>query len=1037
MRRLSIVLIVLAAFCVRGWAEVEKGLVAHWDFDEGKGDVLHDRSGNNNHGKIHGAKWAKCGTGYALKFDGVDDYVDCGTGPSLDINGPITLAAWVCPLALPKGEPGVAGKFLESYALTYYKDGAYYWYISSGGNNVRGPFDPNAWTHVAGTFDGSTMRIYMNGIEFTSRKSKFKTVNHGKNFLMGCVFGDPTSDDINLRRTSFLLGLIDSVRVHNRALSQKEILQCYNLDAQDKGHEPFDMSRLDKFEIEPFFYPNQDKAVLSVNFRWVKPIPKGAELVVEMASVATGKLVGSKGLSREDPRCEGEAEFSLKGLEPGTYKFGALVRDVKGDRSAERVTFRYPFDPLPPVVPPKRQRVPKLPPAVNPPRYDIKVSKGGGFFVNVKGKSYRIESTYSYPHGGENRLTAGSPDTQGEAAWEVKIGEKRGKIQQVTAAGKYYDISRTIEPQATRIIIKDTIRNKWDDVLGVILSNHVNLEDAADAEVTRMDNPTIFVARGNGGVGLIALDDLYQLQQNNAPAEGIAGVRDEHFGLDKGASYTLEWAVYPTATTDYYDFINQVRKDEGLNARTEGTFVGIRRFRLPSREFIDLRHARYLSVGTPWHPIDDPGPSIEGIEFMKYPKECARIRKFFDDVKRTYPEVKVMIHVFPGLYCCNDPQKRFPDSLAIDVNGRQFHYGPNSFSYYGRYWSKEMFDDNWRWWYFYPTLENSFGKAMIQAMEYMMDEMGATGMWGDGYLCGAPGGYSYDRWDGHSVTIDPETKLVTRKKNLVPHTSLPVLREVIRLIADRGGVLITNGLPGPRSLWREHYLTSAETGGGNRRPISWLHLAHTVTPLGHVGPDGNERDVYRDILAKLDYGALYWWYRGKDLMRHKTLVEHMYPITFESIHAGTVRGKERIVTKKSGVYGWHGNGSLHIVYLYDARGELTRSNFMTTVDKSSVRTEVKLEQDQSAAVVKLPITLTASGPVNLVVRQYDINAIRLVLNGKGTANVRVRTGDFIVKPGAAYRITTGRTQRVTSTRDGLLLLALTLDGPATLLIEND
>ena len=41
------------------WAEVEKGLVAHWDFNEGKGDVLCDRSGNENHGTIHGATWAR------------------------------------------------------------------------------------------------------------------------------------------------------------------------------------------------------------------------------------------------------------------------------------------------------------------------------------------------------------------------------------------------------------------------------------------------------------------------------------------------------------------------------------------------------------------------------------------------------------------------------------------------------------------------------------------------------------------------------------------------------------------------------------------------------------------------------------------------------------------------------------------------------------------------------------------------------------------------------------------------------------------
>ena len=57
-------------------------------------------------------------------------------------------------------------------------------------------------------------------------------------------------------------------------------------------------------------------------------------------------------------------------------------------------------------------------------------------------------------------------------------------------------------------------------------------------------------------------------------------------------------------------------------------------------------------------------------------------------------------------------------------------------------------------------------------------------------------------------------------------------------------------------------------------------------------------------------------------MDHKTLVEHMYPIKIESIHAGTIRGRDRIVTKNSGVYGWPGDRRLHVVYRYDARGYL-------------------------------------------------------------------------------------------------------------------
>ena len=175
MRRNMMGLVLMFACSTTAWAQVEKGLVAHWDFDEGKGDVLHDRSGNKNHGKIHGAKWIKSGKGYALRFDGANNYVDCGTGPSLDITGPITLQAWIQPTAVNQGEPGIVGKFFESYAITYY--GPIHWYISSGGNKVYGTANIGSWTHVAATFDGTTMRIFLNGDEAMSRKSNFNKMS--------------------------------------------------------------------------------------------------------------------------------------------------------------------------------------------------------------------------------------------------------------------------------------------------------------------------------------------------------------------------------------------------------------------------------------------------------------------------------------------------------------------------------------------------------------------------------------------------------------------------------------------------------------------------------------------------------------------------------------------------------------------------------------------------------------------------------------------------------------------------------------------
>ncbi|HJN14138.1 MAG TPA: LamG-like jellyroll fold domain-containing protein, partial [Armatimonadota bacterium] len=1100
-------------------------------------------------GAIHGAKWVRSGAGHALQFNGADDYVDCGNGPSLDLTGPLTLQLWAQPSAANRGEPGIAGKFFESYAISYY--GNAHFYISSGGNNVSGPTKIGTWAHLAGVFDGALMRFYVNGVEVTSAPSKFPSVKRGKSFTIGCIFGDTDAEDPNLRNTAFFPGLIDDVRVHSRALSQQDVAECYNELAAGKGLQPFDTSRFGKLNLEPFFYPEAQQLVVSVNSRWVVPLPVNAEAVLELAPAGGAQALQTRVVNANAPRHEDEVTFSLKDLPPGEYEVRSFVRERTGvfeaeglNRSspqvdvqttgwlagkldlrggwaeydldipegeyhlavlaariydsagirctldggdpveadlngmeggsesvwartkwerigrfsltpgphvlrietmavtdgggksrgtntyidafalepvateaaaiaaAERVPFVWPLPPPPAVPAPEQELVGALPPVATPPPYSAALTAGGGLEVTVEGRRFVVESTYSYPNGGFNRLAADGVDESGEPGWRVTAPQDDAPASSAQAVGEFYTVERLVERQPTRIIVRDTIRNTSPEVLGVMLSNHIRLDGLDGADVTQMTNPTIFVAQGEAGLGLIALDDLYQLQLTTTQADGLAAIRDDHFGLDTGASYTVEWAIYPTAApvpggrADYYDFINQVRRDEGLDGRVEGTWGGMGFGRIPDREYVDLRRLRYLSTGTPWYPADDPEVSIEGIEFMQYPRECARTKAFFGEVKRAYPEAKVMIHVAHGLYCCNRPEQVFSDSRALDADGNQMDYGGGSEAYYTRYWSKERFADGWRWWIYYPTPENSFGKAMIEAMGYMMDEMGATALWADGYISGYVRGlYSYDRWDGHSVTIDPETKLVTRRKNLVPYASLPVLRDVIRLIADRGGVLITNGTPGPRSLWREPYVTSAETGGGDARAVSALHLGRTVTPLGNPAVIATERGIYRDILAKLDFGALYWWYGERDLLTHKTLVEHMYPITFESIHSGTVRGSERIVTKKSGIYGWPGDESLHAVYLYDARGALARHDCLTSIDQAGVRTRLDLAPEQSAAVVKIPVRLASASPVNVRVLQYDPEGVRLALNGPGPVMVAITDGDYAVRAGIAHRVT--------------------------------
>ena len=134
--------------------------MAEWNFDEGQGNVLRDTSGNDNDGKIHGASWAKCGDGFALVFDGVDDYVEFGERPSLNVTGPVTVEAWVKPMSAGWKGGGFMGTSIEGYLFAYRAGvlhtaadpGVCEWHIGRRGV-LRVQLRIRQWNHVVGTFD--------------------------------------------------------------------------------------------------------------------------------------------------------------------------------------------------------------------------------------------------------------------------------------------------------------------------------------------------------------------------------------------------------------------------------------------------------------------------------------------------------------------------------------------------------------------------------------------------------------------------------------------------------------------------------------------------------------------------------------------------------------------------------------------------------------------------------------------------------------------------------------------------------------------
>lgn len=998
------------------------GPVAAWDFTEGAGERLADASGNGNDGTIHGAAWVRAGDGWALRFDGIDDRVDCGTGASLDVRGPLTLETWVYPEAPPTAEPGLVGKFFESYALTYYKTGSAYLYISSGGNNVHGGIRVGEWTHLAGVFDGRTLRFYLNGVEVGSQASKFPEVKPGGRFLMGCVLGDAANVDEALRHTAYFQGLLTGVRVYGRALSQREVIGDYNRRAAGLGREPFDTSRFGRLMLEAYVYPESAVAVAVVNDRWARPLPDGAKLVAVIVRRGETKPLARAELEPPADSASVELTLPLTGLPDGDYLLRAAVEAPGGPPTgAAEVPLRLPAAaPAPPD--PVKQVAGPLPTRAKSPNYRLTVSDHGGFTIRIGDRDFPIESTFSQPGGGHPGLTP--IPAPGESGWKVAVQRTQDGAT-IRAESAAWRLDRKLRRTPSRVVVEDTFTNRTDGVVGVIVQHAVDTRGLADAENTVLGNPTVFVARGRSGVGLVALDDVSYLHCVNGVADGRVYLRDEHFGLAAGARYTVRWAAYPTGSDDYYDFINQVRRDEQLNGHVAGGFTFTGSWTPPDEAALRHKGVKYLSFGSLTRLMHNPTISVEGWEFVDYPELCEKLKVWSAACRAKYPGLKVGFHVAHSLYATDKPRELFGDSLVVDANGHLDHYGPNTAAYYNQYFSPELVEAGWRWWLYYPAPDNRFGQFMLDSAEAML-KLGSDVIWADGYISAyVKGGYTYDRFDGHSVIIDPTTHRVTRQVTHPAIIGLPILKEVARKFAAAGGVLITNGQPGPMSFCREAVISSCETGGGDQQPIAALHLGRTVTPLGNPTAIRTPRDLYRDILAKLDLGALYFWYGDRGFVTEPSIVASMYPLTFESIHAGTVGGRERIVTKVPGVHGWPGDRSLHAVVWTDARGKLRPNRFWSTADQSGVRTQLDLGAEQMAVIARLPVSLDCDRPVNVLVRGHDERSIELTVNGHGPARLRLPgTYQATVAGKPAALKADGQQKALPLTLDGELAVAL-------------
>lgn len=241
------------------------GLVGSWSFDEGTGSTAHDSSGNGNDGTLINMDTSSCWvdgiSGTALSFDGMDDYVEVTADTSLDLTS-FTITTWFKIDELPedgepsrciltKGESQINGN--ANYGMYIVHDSTWDW--GSGARLMCRFETASDWdyrlvsddsldssyvgkfVHVACTLYGDNWKLYIDGQEVAT--SMYKGYTEISNLdgeipstasaplYIGAWFSSSGDGIGNDEMMDFFSGIVDEVRIYNRALSEDEIKDLY------------------------------------------------------------------------------------------------------------------------------------------------------------------------------------------------------------------------------------------------------------------------------------------------------------------------------------------------------------------------------------------------------------------------------------------------------------------------------------------------------------------------------------------------------------------------------------------------------------------------------------------------------------------------------------------------------------------------------------------------------------------------------------------------------------------------------------------
>lgn len=197
--------------------------MALWNFNELRGTVTADSSGNGNTGTLHNVSWASSVCSACISLNGSNGYVSVAESPSLESTSQMTVSMWLLPSSNRNVDPRTISK-LYSWDVKL-NGGSRAPQFSAGGmyGTLNYSLALNRWQHLVFTFSSGVLKGYVNGKPVAFATNTFTAGFTLPLQMYGLYLGTDPS-----RSTSYK-GYMDDVRIYNRALSDADVATLYSV----------------------------------------------------------------------------------------------------------------------------------------------------------------------------------------------------------------------------------------------------------------------------------------------------------------------------------------------------------------------------------------------------------------------------------------------------------------------------------------------------------------------------------------------------------------------------------------------------------------------------------------------------------------------------------------------------------------------------------------------------------------------------------------------------------------------------------------